>query len=371
MIEIEIKSKTEKDEYGKERTTEYLVLNGIEDQDSYCSKYQTYKPYAHIYNEEIISIINNHTFNQVAEKLSHFKFHLSFEWWENRIDIEINCSEYWSRKYPSIKIDLQLQEWEHWNKPWSMSSLAKEFEINVNKLENPKLKYWQDDPESMLNGFGVEYYPSNPDSIISEEIDFIINMLQQLSETTNKNLINSMDGDAIFTYFQFPENIKSACKQYLIYFVQFLADLGIFVDTELKEELNYTLFKISPKDKNESLEKIQEVLNVYLNVPQDNSVKVLFIEENDIAVKQWEANIYHLKSQLLLAQSVVQAKDAAIESLQLSNFQYKQLLESYKKKEDAEEEVIKGVVSVNKYKGKGFSINLAEIIRRLKRKIKG
>ena len=33
-----------------------------------------------------------------------------------------------------------------------------------------------------------------------------------------------------------------------------------------------------------------------------------------------------------------------------------------------EEEIIKGVVSVNKYEGKGFSVNFAEIVRKLKRR---
>ncbi len=50
-------------------------------------------------------------------------------------------------------------------------------------------------------------------------------------------------------------------KQYLIYFTQFLADMGILADTELKEEVNHTLFKIIPKDKDESLDRVREALN--------------------------------------------------------------------------------------------------------------
>jgi hypothetical protein len=35
---------------------------------------------------------------------------------------------------------------------------------------------------------------------------------------------------------------------------------------------------------------------------------------------------------------------------------------------DSEEDIIKGVVAVTKYKGKAFTVNLPEIIRRLKRR---
>lgn len=223
----------------------------------------------------------------------------------------------------------------------------------------------------MLNGFGITYYPKNGDETIGKELNKILGILEVIVDETKKDLLTSMDTESVITYFQFPEEIKTACIQYLVYFTQFIADMGINVDTELKEELNHTLFKIVPKDKEESLDKIREALNIYLNAPSDNAFQIQIANQNDIAVKQWESNYYHLKSQLSLATSIIQAKDAAIESLQLSNYQYKQLLESHTaKKESEKEEIIKGVVAVKKYEGKGFTIDFAEIFRRLKRTIK-
>ena len=55
--------------------------------------------------------------------------------------------------------------------------------------------------------------------------------------------------------------------------------------------------------------------------------------------------------------------------LQLSNYQYKQLIDANSKKDENKEDIIKGVVSVDKFESKGFSINLAELMRRLKRTI--
>ena len=190
-------------------------------------------------------------------------------------------------------------------------------------------------------------------------------------DITNNNLIASVDKEAVLTYFQFPENIKTACKQYLIYFTQFIADLGINVDTEIKEELSHTLFKVTPQNIDEGLEKIRDALNVYLNAPGSKDFQISVVDYNDISVKQWEANIYHLKSQLALANSIHQANQATIQSLELSNYQYRQLLESRELKHESskEEDIIKGIVAVKKYEGKGFSIDFGEMLEKIKTKI--
>ncbi len=91
---------------------------------------------------------------------------------------------------------------------------------------------------------------------------------------------------------------------------------------------------------------------------------------NNIAVKQWEANVYHLKSQLALANSILDAKSATIENLQLSNYQYRQLLKSKESAEEKKEDLIDRIVAIKEYEGKGFSVNFAEILRRLKRAVK-
>ena len=73
--------------------------------------------------------------------------------------------------------------------------------------------------------------------------------------------------DEIPLLFEFPREIKNACTQYLVYFSQFLYDLGIDTSIELKESASLTLFKIKPKNKIEALENIMFALNTYLNIP--------------------------------------------------------------------------------------------------------
>jgi hypothetical protein len=368
MLTIEIKRKKYKDEENSTRIKEILVVNGIRDEDSH---YIGGHPSGHLYNDEVIDILTSHSFAEVGKSLKTFNYGVEVEWWDNSIDIDVYCGDYFNHTIPSIQLNMQLQEWEHWAKPWSMSSVAKEIESTINLLNNKKIKYWQDDPDSMLNGFGIEYFPESENLPIEGEVDYLLGVLKTVVENTTRSLATTIDSEVVLTYFQFPEEIKTACKQYLIYFTQFIADMGILVDTELKEELNHTLFKIIPQNKEESLHKIREALNIYLNAPNSKDFEISISTQNDIAAKQWEANTYHLKSQLALATSILQAKESTIEMLQLTNYQYKQLLESHTaKKDDDKEDLIKGIVSVKKFEGKGFSIDFAEIFRRLKRSIK-
>ncbi|MET3035321.1 hypothetical protein ABXT08_04420 [Chryseobacterium sp. NRRL B-14859] len=345
----------------------YIVVNDIEDKESYYSDFLF--PSAGIYNEEVISILISHSFREVGKQLTKISFSYDLDWWDYRISISIICKEVSYEKSPYIRINLQLQDWEHWTKPWSMSSLAKQFEINTQQLKHEKIKYWQNEEDSILNGFGIDYFPSNEETEIANEINAILMVTKKIVLQTNRDLLSSIDQDSVITFFQFPSEIRTACKQYLIYFSQFLADLGIPSNTEIKEELNYTLFKVTPQDKNESLEQIRQALTIYLNVPNDISAHITY--QSDISIKQWEANIYHLKSQLALSTSIIQAKDTTIEMLQLSNYQYKQLLKINKNdKDENKEDIIKGILSVDKYEEKGFILNIAEILRRLKRAIK-
>jgi hypothetical protein len=87
----------------------------------------------------------------------------------------------------------------------------------------------------------------------------------------------------------------------------------------------------------------------------------------------------HLQSQLALARAIDQAKSATIGALQLSNFQYRQMmlvqapeaLPSIPKTINGtseREELIEGVIAVTSLKIKGFEINLPNILRSIKRR---
>jgi hypothetical protein len=90
------------------------------------------------------------------------------------------------------------------------------------------------------------------------------------------------------------------------------------------------------------------------------------------------ANISHLQGQLVLAQAVLQAKDAAIHAQSFTISHQQQLLDGLLLKpirknepinplENDKEDLITDIISVTKYRGKGFEVNLPEMFRQLKK----
>ncbi|OJW71581.1 hypothetical protein [Spirosoma sp. 48-14] len=104
--------------------------------------------------------------------------------------------------------------------------------------------------------------------------------------------------------------------------------MGLEIDTELREtSSSTTLFKIIPHNKEEALANIKEALSIYLQAPSMDDFEIQTTEFKDMVVTQWQANIFHLKSQLAISKTMLQAKDTLIENLQLSNYQYRQIIE--------------------------------------------
>jgi hypothetical protein len=89
----------------------------------------------------------------------------------------------------------------------------------------------------------------------------------------------------------------------------------------------------------------------------------------NLAVQQLQGNILHLQSQLTLAKAFLQVQEATIEALQLSNYQYRQLLSSGEKPKEksADEPLIGDTLHVTKIEAKGVKVDLPLILRRLKR----
>ena len=364
MVNIEFLNKTKT----KEIQGFGVSVNSLIDEEAnYHSPYNK-RYHVTFYNENVLDEILKYTYEEVGKKFYSLSYHFEIKNWDFTINttISIHKNQY-SKENLVIYVVLDIF-WEDWNKPYSILQFSEALQAII-KQNNFNCEYYQEDEDFVTNGFGIKF-PIISKNIMKTDIESILNSTENILQEAKTLLIQNLDTDILTTFFLFPESIKTACKQYLIYFAQFLMDLGIDAETEINEDSNKTLFKVIPKNKGESLEKIKIALETYLNAPEFENQE-LSNASNDIAFMQWQSNILHLKSQLMLSQSIIQMKDATIQSLQLSNFQYQNLLEKEqsKNKDTNEEQIIKGVVSVNKYDGKGFSINIAEIVRKLKRKL--
>jgi len=212
---------------------------------------------------------------------------------------------------------------------------------------------------------------------LSDEINRHVPVLKELLDMAWDEVRAAIPPDSLVAYFRFPREIQAACTQYLTYFSQFLQDLGIDATIDLRQEAHRVLFTATPNSGDEALHSIQQALVAYLRLPSLMGRRGIVTDSTDLAVMQLDANVRHLHAQVELARGVIDAKDAAIESLKLVNFQYKQMLRaagtyaeiSAPKSQDAvdTEPLIGKVVSVAKFRIKGLEIDLPALLRMLKR----
>jgi hypothetical protein len=226
-------------------------------------------------------------------------------------------------------------EYDHWAKPWSVAELAEALDSLIVESNISNLRYFQEEAEFISAGFGIELLIDDPNSVMDNKLESALEILRSLTEETNHRLSEDIRADTLSIFFDFPPSIRTPCKQYLVYFAQFLADIGIEANTELKQKSNQTLFTVSPKSGEDALSKIKEALAVYLNAPANPAFEVQTLSHNDLAVKQWEANVYHLKSQLLLANATLQAKDATLKHLSFRTFNTASYLQGRKRRRRA------------------------------------
>ena len=94
-------------------------------------------------------------------------------------------------------------------------------------------------------------------------------MLKAIEAQAVTNCFDQIEDKSLATYFSFPEEVKSACEQYLLYFGEFLRDGGINASVEIKEEADRVLFSVTPRDSREALGRIRQILDSTLNfLPQ-------------------------------------------------------------------------------------------------------
>jgi len=262
---------------------------------------------------------------------------------------------------------------EFWAKPYSIAKLASALEKTLVHLGSP-FGYWQRSANTCIEGFGVSLKFLS-DASIGDALGYET-QLQELASLVRAEL-SQAESKAINLVFDFPSPIKNACEQYLLYFVQFLSDLGIEANAEIREQASSVLFSVTPVDEKEALEKIYEALQTYLGLPLAPDFAVAASQVRDIAVSQLQSNVLHLQSQLMLAKAAMQMKNAtlAAKDAHISLLQDRIDLREFqprigpKEASADKEELVKDVLSVKKFDFKFIEVNVPEILRKLKRKL--
>lgn len=351
----------------------HLVINGTPIWESWAAAAirGEGKVSAGIDDESALTIISGYSFSDFEPMFDFFSLYLPKPVYEliRRVVIIF-------RDHESHMLEFRFSfDPDHWAKPWSITQFAGALQYVVRERNTLGLTCFQND-KIISNDLGLRCEVAST-AIIEEEINRWSEVVLSVCMESEGVIANRLRKDALVTFFAFPKEIRPACQQYLIYFTQFLEDFGIKATSEIQEQARGVLFTVIPDTGAEALQRVHDALDTYLRFPSIPEFAVEVNRYKDIAVQQLAANVLHLKSQLALAHATLQLKDATIESLHLSLQDRKLLNEPISEKaapctdtESGSEPLVGDLVSVTKYKGKGFEINLPAILRRVKRVLK-
>lgn len=220
--------------------------------------------------------------------------------------------------HDTVKVSIVIPfYYKDWNKPWNLNHFLKEMEKEFNG------RYVQTAQAEFEIGDG-----SHPDcnmvltfvGIDNKTVEsWIIESLMAIKEVFDSTevICAFQDEDApLKAVFSFPQHLEKACEQYLIYFGEFLTDLGIGADVKLREVGEKILFSVSPDDKEEALKRVKSALAIYLKLPNVyEESKLELAPDYDPIIQKHIANIEHLRSQLRLSDAVVRVQGLEITSL--------------------------------------------------------
>lgn len=311
-----------------------LIKNGKKDYFNICVDGVTYL-YSHVYYEkgeihkpsQYVSkdrIVSQYLINCLLKDFGEFEY-ISlisvFDWvdFEHSLgftnDYEV-FGEYGKRVFKNTgKISVSFSfnpDLAKWKKAFGFLDYFENFEsfFNHSEILQGKIRYFPEDG----GGFEISIVLPKFNSTVSDFLSPYVNELKKIHERVITNLELSEYENSIISKFNFPEELKVSCEQYLLYFAQFLRDLGINATSNLKEESGKVLFTIKPNDDIEALDKIREALEVYLRLPSSQIVS----NSQEIAIQRLESQVEYFRSQIRLAKAELQLKEATIQQQQVT-----------------------------------------------------
>lgn len=355
-----------------------IVINNLEGldisiEDEVPYKNTSYRVFA--YTERASRALSTQPFSGISESISLIILELSYDLLDDpQIFHQVTVHRIAKGQFHvSLRFDFADSDWK---RLWSISEYENEFRVIFKQQHLTNISWTQpsdDEVEGNLDELELSFAVQDVDATIEEEAWKHSDELRRLHELTEAALISKLRSDSVVLHFDFPEEVKIPCEQYLLYFAQFLRDLGVEADTALTHEAGQALFTVTPKDKQTALDKIHNALKLYLRLP---SSPVSDTTNEAIAIQRLESNVLRLRSDLKLAAAELQAKNATVQAQQLTISIQQGLLsgeivfDSMKdvtpKSKDTED-LLGGMLSLKKYEGKGFDVDLPEMFRRFKK----
>lgn len=309
-----------------------------------------------IWSDEVAAVVLASTRAELPRQVTRWSFHVDQpEWPLDEITL------FPSNGLLSFYFRTDLSRWD---RGWSFAEYAEAVREAVATLEHEGVT-WKQDDELIANGFRIFCAGNVPSGPVEEPIVRYEAVVRAIHDSAVGALQAGGDQNAAVYEFEFPASLRTACEQYLMYFAQFLSDVGVSATTDLRHVAGTVLFSVTPDDPDVALANVHEALGIYLKM----AASPIHVPTDEIAMQRLAANVYHYRGQLALARATIEAqREVIIEKQATITALTSGAVLSDSLRGPDREEILGGTVALTTYEGKGFEINVAEIFRRLRAK---
>lgn len=263
---------------------------------------------------------------------------LPLESFQGHVNVNIKISFSTPRAPKSADFQLYIQpDSEEWSNPYSFSKYRGSFyeEIFKGSILNELEIYRYDDLAVVppifqdVNLIEIEGSFEVDERTVAECVGRYVEEIKRIDGMVCNALVRDQTFGILTGEFSFPENIRSSCEQYLLYFGTFLKDLGISASAEIKEKADKVLFSVIPTDDSEALSKIREALSIYLDLP----TQVIAYDDSFAAMRleQQIRNLEHAQrmgeTEVRLAFEVIESTDKIISQKDSTIEQQRKIIE--------------------------------------------
>ncbi|NEZ54823.1 hypothetical protein [Adonisia turfae] len=363
-----------------------FILNGevVDKSDAFCPNKSL-----RLFDRKIYDKVSNYSMQILLDSFSGLS--IEIDWPLNDILPGFRLSNILLTENANYEFffDIDIINWEY---RWSASKQVNDFVDLIVKLTNDKNIQLKAEKVGILGSNYDTNFPRetlllnlfNGEKInlwelpLKAIIDPCIRVFTEAQQYVIDKYQLSLTTYSLTEHFNFPPEVKTACEQYLLYFAEFLKDVGIKVSTNITEEDQDVILTVIPENKDDALEKIGHLLNLYLHLPNGTLVSDYQLNtEMGIQAQKLYGQIKQLESQLSLTNAENQLLQLTVDSLnrELKRYDSQILLESKAEKEKDKEPVIgnpdSAIVSLTEIDIWGVNVNLANLLRALKNAVRG
>ncbi|WP_181316435.1 hypothetical protein [Photobacterium kishitanii] len=272
-----------------------------------------------------------------------------------------------SKNGMSLLLQLDFVDLDAWNEPYSYGSYVDYLDELIEGQSIPIKKYSKHESVSSpyLAALGVTFHLDEGDVV--ESILSYAKKISLAQKQVHVTLVNKEPKDALVKLFSFPKEYEAICVQYLVWFGEFLAELGIKAQVISEQNGTSTKFIVAPEDAEETLAQVEKLFYTYLSLPYAEFLPASNSDVyNKVLLLNLKAQVDYFKTQIELKEATIEMKSTTIRTLQTRYEQASKELLLLKSVRDDRLELFGGVFSLGSFAWGPFTLNTKAVLEKLR-----